>query len=285
MKLVIVTGLSGSGKSIALHTLEDLGFYCMDNLPVFLLHSLANELAEKRDDIFKKTAVGIDARNQRAALGQLPEWVKDLRQRGVSTEMVFLEADEDTLIRRYSETRRRHPLSSGKTPLAEAIQTERAMLQSFRSVADLVIDTSCLTQHQLRDMIRERLDGQREDDISILFESFGYKLGVPRDADFVYDLRCLPNPHWDRELRHLTGRDLPVKAFLAKEEQVQAYRQAVIGFLEDWIPRFSADARSYLTVALGCTGGQHRSVYMAEEMLSHFRKKGLNALVRHRELS
>jgi UPF0042 nucleotide-binding protein len=284
MKLVIVTGLSGSGKSIALHTLEDLGFYCIDNLPIFLLQSLARELTDDEEGVFDNTAVGIDARNRQEQLDRLPLLIKELQGRGVATETLFLEAEDDVLIRRYSETRRRHPLSSDDVPLEEAIRRERAILQPFLTSADLVIDTSHTNQHQLRDIVRGRLNDDSEGEVSILFESFGFKHGVPKDADFVYDMRCLPNPHWERDLRPFTGRDAPVREFLEDHQRVRAYRDDLIRFLEEWIPRFAEDGRGYLTVALGCTGGQHRSVYMAEALVAHFRSQGVPALIRHREL-
>ncbi len=285
MKLVIVTGLSGSGKSIALHTLEDLGFYCIDNLPIFLLQSLSRQLTGEEDEVFDRTAVGIDARNRQEELDRLPGLIQQLESHGIGVETVFLDAEDAILIRRYSETRRRHPLSSDDIPLEEAIRRERAILQPLLTSADLVIDTSHTNQHQLRDIIRGRLDDDLEREISILFESFGYKHGVPKDADFVYDMRCLPNPHWERDLRPFTGRDQPVRQFLEDHQRVIEYRDALIRFLEEWIPRFAEDGRSYLTVALGCTGGQHRSVYMAEALVGHFRQQGLHALIRHRELS
>lgn len=285
MKLLIVTGLSGSGKSIALHTLEDLGYYCIDNLPLFLLSGLGEELVANRDPLLQRTAVGIDARNQHNALLGMRERIANLREQGLRAEIVFLEADDDALIRRYSETRRRHPLSTEDRPLAEAIRRERVLMQPLRTRADLLVDTTHTNQHQLRDLLRARLDRGVNDGISVLFQSFGFKHGIPRDADFVYDLRCLPNPHWDRDLRPLTGRDQAVRLFLEQHEQVRNYRSNLIDFLETWIPSFAADARSYLTIALGCTGGQHRSVFMAEHLSNHFRDRGFNAQTRHRELA
>ncbi len=284
MKLVVVTGLSGSGKSIALHTLEDCGFYCIDNLPLSLLQALGDELATQRAPHFATTAVGIDARNRQSALLELPALLQGLKGRGIGVEMLYLEADDQVLIQRYSETRRRHPLSSEQIALEEAIRRERQMLESYRSSADLVIDTSHTNQHQLRDMLRERLQLHTDHSISILLESFGYKHGVPRDADFVYDVRCLPNPHWNRELRQLTGRDPEVRQFLENDPRVIAYRDELIAFFTTWIPRFAADGRSYLTIALGCTGGQHRSVYMVERLTNHFRDCGIPVIKRHREL-
>jgi len=285
MKLVIVTGLSGSGKSIALNTLEDLGYYCIDNLPVFLLHAFVDALVSRHDPRFNLTAVGIDARNLSSAPESLTPLLEPLRSHGIQCEILYLEAQDDTLIKRYSETRRRHPLADDEHPLAEAIQLERKILDPFLSAADLKIDTTHTNLHQLRDIIRSRVGEHSSSEISLLFESFGFKHGVPRNADFVYDARCLPNPHWQQELRTLTGRDADVAYFLEQDSRVQQFKQAIIDFLEDWIPCFEADGRSYLTIAIGCTGGQHRSVYLVEQLSGHFRRRGRQILNRHRELS
>ena len=285
MKLVIVTGLSGSGKSIALNTLEDLGYYCIDNLPVFLLPAFAETLVEPlKDKRYELTAVGIDARNNSTELGGLTPLLDSLRSRGINTEIIFLEAQDDTLIRRYSETRRPHPLSDGDHPLVEAIGLERQILSPFLNLADLRIDTTRTNLHELRQIIRSRVGEHRSSEISVLFESFGFKHGVPRDADFVYDVRCLPNPHWHPQLRPLTGRDQPVIDFLENIDQVARMKASIIKFMEQWIPCFESDGRSYLTVAVGCTGGQHRSVYITEQLSGHFRNAGHQVVTRHREL-
>ncbi len=285
MKLIIVTGLSGSGKSTALHTLEDLGYYCIDNLPMPLLPSLAAELTGQQSSIYERTAVGIDARNQSCCLQQLPEMLREIRQNGITCEIIFLEADDDTLIRRFSETRRKHPLTSDELPLAEAIQMERGLLEPFLQDADLRVDTTHTNQHELRDIIHNRLQERRENKISLLFQSFGFKHGVPHDVDFMFDVRCLPNPHWDQRLRHLTGMDKEVGEFLEGDPMVDKLLQDIATFLDTWIPPFEADGRSYLTVAIGCTGGQHRSVYLVERLATHFRELGRHILTRHRELS
>jgi UPF0042 nucleotide-binding protein len=285
MKLIIVTGLSGSGKSVALHTLEDLGYYCIDNLPLFLLRPLATELTGERGGISQQTAVGIDARNQSDDLRQLPELVKQMQQSGIRCEIVFLEAQDDTLIRRYSETRRKHPLTDEERPLAEAIQLERTLMEPFLRDADLRIDTTHTNPHELREIIRNRLGEKREQEISLLFESFGYKHGVPRDVDFVFDVRCLPNPHWDPKLRPYTGLDPEVGQFLEQDPRVNKLREDLVTFLERWVPWFEKDGRNYLTIAVGCTGGQHRSVYLVERLADHFRGNGRQVLTRHRELS
>lgn len=284
MRLVIVTGLSGSGKSIALNTLEDQGYFCIDNLPIPLLEALARHLIDEQDQSYAWTAVGIDARSRPDTLSRVPAVVRLLRENGIDCEVLFLEADDETLIKRFSETRRRHPLTDERRPLAEAIQTERDILGPMRTLADLQIDTTHSNVHQLRDLVRERVSGRDSEGVSLLLQSFGYKHGIPADADFVFDVRCLPNPHWHAELRHMTGRDAEVADFLEGSEDVRLMRRFLAEFLDRWIPCFEADGRSYLTVAVGCTGGQHRSVYMIEALANHLRRKGRSVLTRHREL-
>jgi UPF0042 nucleotide-binding protein len=283
-KVIIVTGLSGSGKSIALHTLEDLKYYCIDNIPMFLLEVLAQRLIESQEPAFDRTAVGIDARSSPEGLARLPELVRELRQHRVDCRILFLEAQPDTLIQRFNETRRKHPLSGPEHPLADALELERRLLEPVLDQADLRIDTSHTNIYQLRDLVRERVEGGGAG-VSILLESFGFKHGVPRDVDFVFDARCLPNPHWQPDLRKLTGRDAPVRAFLGESPEVARMEQDIQGFLDRWIPAFEADGRSYLTIAVGCTGGQHRSVYLVERLKDHFAGVGRRVLTRHRELS
>lgn len=283
MKLVVITGLSGSGKSIALNTLEDLGFYCIDNLPVFLLEDLSLRLARERDPAFELTAVGMDARNAVGSLDSVPRLVKDLREQGVETSIIYLDAQADTLTKRFSETRRKHPLADGERSLEEAMLLERKLLEPILSSADLHIDTTHSNIHELRDMIRARVQKEAAN-VSLLIMSFGFKHGVPRDVDFVFDVRCLPNPHWEPQLRPLTGRDAAVAEFLQTSPGVQDMFDDLSGFLERWIPSFEADGRSYLTIAIGCTGGQHRSVYMTERLGRHLAECGHSAMVRHREL-
>jgi len=286
MRLVVVSGLSGAGKSVALHTLEDLGYYCTDNLPAELLPAFAAQMMRPDGPDYSNAAVGIDARNPSRALGRFPQILNDLRGRGMECQLLFLEADDPILIKRFSETRRRHPLSSETVSLAEAIARERELLGPLSSTADLRVDTSLTTLHQLRDIVRLRVGGGPPGTLSVLFLSFGFKHGVPRDADFVFDVRCLPNPHWDHRLRPLTGLDAPVQEFLGCDALVEEMYVALRGFLENWIPRFQAESRSYLTVALGCTGGQHRSVYMVDRLAGHFRRQQRWAVIaRHRELS
>ncbi len=283
-RLVVVSGLSGAGKSIALNTLEDLGYYCTDNLPVALLPAFAEQMLGPAGGPYSCVAVGIDARNPAGALERFPELLADLRRRGVEVEVLFLEADDDILIKRFSETRRRHPLSADDTALGEAIRHERELLAPFTAEAGARIDTSLSNLHELRETIRRRVAHREAGTLSLQFVSFGFKHGVPRDADFVFDVRCLPNPHWDPELRALTGCDAPVAAFLERSPEVEEMAVDLTAFLVRWVPRFEADNRAYLTVAVGCTGGQHRSVYMAQRLGEHFRAaRGRSVLVRHRE--
>lgn len=284
IKLTIISGVSGSGKSIALHVLEDLGYYSIDNLPIGLLPAFAEQIAANPDSGLQRFAVGIDVRNLNKDLNRFPDILRELRRGGIACELFFLDADDAVLLKRFSETRRRHPLTSDTLPLEEAIQAERRLLEPLIDAADLMLDTSSTNVHQLRDLIRERVGEQVAGNMSLLFESFGYKHGLPVDADFVFDVRCVPNPHWEPELRGLTGRDAPVVHYLEREPQVEAMYQDIRRFLETWVPRFEADNRTYMTVAIGCTGGQHRSVYMVERLTAHFRALRDNVLVRHREL-
>ena len=282
MKLIIVSGLSGSGKSVALNTLEDLGYYCVDNLPVALLEPLARELTTARQD---RAAVGIDARNHRQDLSRFRDILAGLQAQDIQTQIVFLQASDETLLKRFSETRRKHPLTGADVTLADAIRSERNLLEPISASATLHIDTTHTNLHQLRDLVQERLADTRPDSLSLLFKSFGYKHGLPDDADFVFDLRCLPNPHWIQGLRPLTGRDQAVIAYLEQQPPVDAMFDELRRFLDDWLPAFEKENRRYLTVALGCTGGQHRSVYMAERLGKHFADRYPSVLVRHRELS
>jgi RNase adapter protein RapZ len=284
MRLVIVSGLSGSGKSVALRTLEDLGFYCIDNLPLFLLKDLALGLDDAVDDVFSNTAVGVDARSNPGELQNLPGLIHAAQGRGVECQVMFLDAHSDTLIRRFSETRRRHPLTRPDRPLVEAISLERQLLEPIRQVAEVHIDTTMTNVHELRDLVRVRLAGAASPKASILLQSFGFKHGIPHDVDFLFDVRCLPNPHWQPELKHLTGHDQPVIDFLEADASVIAMRDDIAAWFDRWIPRFETDGRSYLTIAVGCTGGQHRSVYVAETLGRHFGQGGHKVMVRHREL-
>ena len=285
MKLLIVSGMSGSGKSTVLHALEDLGYYCVDNLPIALIGRFIGDMLDRDDGSSPGVVIGIDARSPVEDLEHFSEHMQAIHDPRVECEMLFLDADDEVLLKRFSETRRKHPLSRGDTPLAEAIQRERKLLDPFASSADLRLDTSRTNLHQLREMVIGRLAGFAEKTMLVLFESFGFKHGPPSNADFVFDLRCLPNPHWQDDLRPLTGRDQGVIDFLESKDSVEQMFGDIAAFLSRWIPRFETENRSYLTVAVGCTGGQHRSVYMAERLTRHFQALGLRAQVRHREQS
>ena len=284
MRLIVVSGLSGSGKTIALQTLEDLGFYCVDNLPLQLLKPFAETVLVRSDDAFDTIAVGIDARNFLDQLDDVPDVLDELRTQGVKTEIVFLQATDDALVRRYHETRRKHPLGLDGSSLMDAIRRERQLLQAISAHATLVIDTSQTNVHELRERVRSWLHDSTHGNLVLLFESFGYKHGIPSDADFVFDVRCLPNPHWDRKLRLLTGLDKPVRDFLLSQPTVEAMLNDLKTLLEHWLPQFDDGSRSYLTVAIGCTGGQHRSVFIAAQLADYFGGLRSNVKTRHREL-
>ena len=284
MRLIIVSGLSGSGKSVALHVLEDLGYYCIDNMPAALLDSVVDEVTLGGDQPAQLLAVGVDARNRRKDLEALPELITDLRKRGIQTDLLYLQASDDVLLKRYSETRRRHPLAEHGTALRAAIASERAILSEVVNSADLIFDTSRTSVYELADAIRERIGRRELNTLSVLIESFGFKNGIPADADFVFDLRCLPNPYWTVELRVLTGRDSEVSDFLDAQPAFIAMHDDILAFLKRWIPEYIDVHRSYLTVAVGCTGGQHRSVYMADKLAAALRDVHEPVLTRHNEL-
>jgi UPF0042 nucleotide-binding protein len=284
MRLIIVSGLSGSGKTVALHVLEDLDFYCIDNMPAALLDTLVARVVETGDAIYDNLAVGVDARNRPDDLTSLPRLLRDLRGRGIQCEVIFLQAEDDILLKRYSETRRKHPLADKGMSLSDAIARERELLGPIIDAAEIVIDTTRTNVYELRDNLRERISGRGENELSILIQSFGFKHGVPADADFVFDLRCLPNPYWDQNLRPLTGRDAAIVEFLDGKDSVQSMYRDILAFLQKWIPQYVDFNRSYLTVALGCTGGQHRSVYMAEKLARELGGSYAHVLTRHNEL-
>ena len=284
LRLIIVSGLSGSGKSVALHVLEDQGYYCIDNLPAGLLVSAVDEIRQSAGDATSRLAVGVDARNRAANLDRLPDLLYELEGQGIQTEIIFLHASEEILLQRYSESRRRHPLAEHGTQLRAAIQSEREILAEIELSADLVIDTSESSIYELADIIRSRVDRRETDSLSVLIESFGFKYGIPRDADFVFDLRSLPNPYWTMKLRGLTGLDGEVREFLDAHERFVDMYNDISEFLSRWIPHYKAASRGYLTVALGCTGGQHRSVYMAEKIATALRAQHDQVLTRHNAL-
>jgi UPF0042 nucleotide-binding protein len=281
MRLIIVSGLSGSGKSVALHMLEDLDFYCVDNIPAALLKPFISHTVRGMGDTYPRTAVGLDARNRPNEIETIPVLVNELRRSGITCDVLYLHASDEVLLKRYAETRRKHPLVSGQISLREAIASERQLLEPIIAAADFVIDTSNMGVHALREMIRERIDRRREGRLSLMFESFGFKHGIPGDADFVFDVRSLPNPYWEHALRPLTGRDAAVIDYLAGFPAVGVMIADLTAFLEKRVAEFAQANRSYLTIAVGCTGGQHRSVYIAERLAEHFRKSHPQVLTRH----
>ena len=283
MHLVIVSGLSGSGKSTALHVLEDVGFNCIDNLPVSLLPALVAQIEIHKDDN-QRFAIGIDVRNAWQDLTIFPEMIATLKEAHLPFRILFLDSQPAVLIQRYSETRRKHPLSDKHTSLEEAIAAEDALLEPIRDSADMVLDTSHLNLHELRDLVKERVVGRSESTMAILFESFGFKHGLPVNADLVFDARCLPNPHWKPNLRPLTGKDRDVVDFLEEQVTVQEMYQDIEHYLTRWLPRYQANNRSYMTIAIGCTGGQHRSVYLSERLKKYFDQFYQDVQVRHRDI-
>jgi UPF0042 nucleotide-binding protein len=285
MKLLIVSGLSGSGKSIALDTLEDCSFNCIDNLPISMLEDFINKVMLVDATAYEKTAIGIDARNQSESLVNFAAILAMIRDKGIECEVLYMQAEEATLLKRYSETRRRHPLTDLDLPLKEAIKIEKAMLSVVAEHADLVIDTSRTQFHQLRELIRKQIgENNNNRNISLQLQSFGFKNGIPLDADFVFDARSLPNPYWVPELRGLTGKDQAVADFLEDDPLVQDFLQDICSFLGRWVPRFEQENRSYLTIAIGCTGGQHRSVFLVDALVKYFHAENYQVIVRHREM-
>jgi len=270
MKLIILSGLSGAGKSVALHMLEDLGYYCIDNIPAALLKPFISHTVRSSERIYERTAVGLDARNTDAEIASVPTLVDELKRSGIDCEVLFLVAGDEELLRRFAETRRTHPLSRQGESLRAAIANERRLLEPIVNNADQIIDTSHMGVHELRDLINHRVTPSGADRLSVLFQSFGFKYGIPGDSDFVFDARSLPNPYWDNSLRALTGRDPPVIRFLDEQPVVREFIDDVARFIAARIPAYRASARRYLTVAVGCTGGQHRSVYIAERLAERF---------------
>ena len=282
-RMVVVSGMSGSGKTIALRALEDLDYYCVDNLPTALIPAFVTAVTEAQPGMHPRLAVGVDVRNRAEDLVRLPEILGELARHGIEHRLIFLDARDEVLFKRYSDTRRRHPLTGEGLSLSDAIERERRLLKPVVSIAERVIDTSDLNVHQLRRLIATEL-GMVGGPLSLLFESFAYRRGVPADADFVFDARCLPNPHWDARLRPLSGKDAAVREWLAAKPDVGLFLDDVRGFLDTWLPRFEADNRSYVTICIGCTGGRHRSVYLCEKLAEHFRTTREQVLTFHREL-
>ncbi|GAA6153505.1 RNase adapter RapZ [Pseudoteredinibacter isoporae] len=284
MRLLIISGRSGSGKSTALHVLEDVGFTCIDNLPASLLPTLIRQVRSHGDKSDSAYAVSIDARNDHADLKEFPDFVLALRHQGLDCQLLYFDADEGTLLKRFSETRRKHPLSNDQTDLRAAIDQESELLSPIASIADLTIDSSHLSLHQLRDMVKQRVAGREAPGMAVLFQSFGFKHGPATDCDLVFDVRCLPNPHWNNSLRPLTGQDPAVEEFLSSHQDVHDMLDDLESYLQRWLPRFADDNRSYMTIGIGCTGGQHRSVYITEQLYQRFEPRFDNVQLRHREL-
>ena len=285
MRLIIVSGRSGSGKSTALDVLEDNGFYCIDNLPAGLLPELAERALLHTEVLQPQVAVSIDARNLPTHLQRFPELLAEVRARHIQCDVLYLDADEDTLLKRFSETCRRHPLTDESRSLAEAIRDESLLLEPISDLADLKIDTTHLNLYQLRDSLKLRLLNKPEPGTAFLIESFGFKRGMPVDADLVFDVRCLPNPYWKPELRAHSGLDQPVIDYLAAQADVDEMYTDIHAYLYKWLPRFAASNRAYVTIAIGCTGGHHRSVYLAERLGQTLKPQLKNLQVRHRDLS
>lgn len=288
MRLVIISGRSGSGKSSALQLLEDVGFNCIDNLPASLLPELVRRVREQPPGDAHalgtaRLALGIDARNLWQDVQQAPQVIESLRQSGIQCDVIYLDARSPVLVQRFSETRRKHPLSDNRIHLLEALNREKELLAPLAALADLVIDTSSLSLHQLRDLVKTRVVGEASPGMAILFQSFGFKHGVPVDADLVFDLRCLPNPYWVAELRHKTGLEPEVVEFLRSHPETDDMQGDITRFLERWLPSYQQSNRSYTCIAVGCTGGRHRSVYMVEQLAKTFAGRFDNVQVRHRE--
>lgn len=318
MRLVIISGRSGSGKSVALHVLEDLGYYCIDNLPVALLPELDKHIGGSEEllspdrssfdgkdgahsswlahsplkggdcaslSVHPLVCVSIDSRNIPSDASQFKEVIQRLNQPGNTTEIVYLDADDNTLLKRFSETRRKHPLTNDNVSLREAIRQELTLLLPIANLADFTIDTSAFKNQELHQFIRDRFAHHKSSNLQLLLQSFGFKRGLPPDADFVFDVRCLPNPYWNPELRPLTGKDPEVIQFLESQNIVKEMMSDILRFLEQWIPKFTKDNRSYLTISIGCTGGQHRSVYLVDNLAKILQEKVKGVQIRHRELA
>ena len=283
MRLLVISGHSGSGKTSALNILEDVGFTCVDNLPSSLLPELIKQLKQENETSLQ-LAVGIDARNLMGDLSKIPKILCTIEDSGVDVDVIFLKAQRTDLLRRYSETRRKHPLSNDTIGLKEAIDLEENIISPIAQVASFTIDTSGLTLHQLRDLVKNTIAPNNPQQMTILFESFGFKRRIPNGSDFVFDVRCLPNPYWKQELRTQTGSDSGVITFLESQVDVASMLADIIGYLTRWIPKFQANNRSYLTISIGCTGGQHRSVYIANRLQEHFSKQYNFVQVIHKEL-
>ena len=285
MRIIVLSGLSGSGKSVALHMLEDLGFYCIDNIPAALLKPFISHAVRSPERTYERAAVGLDARNTAAEIATVPQLIDELRRSGIECEVIFLTATDDELLRRFAETRRTHPMSRHNVDLRAAMAMERQILEPIVYGADLVIDTSRLGVHALRDLIKLHVGEPHAGRLSLTFESFGFKHGIPGDADFVFDARSLPNPYWEPALRGLSGRDAAVIRFLEGQTNVAALVADIAQFIRARIPEYVASNRGYLTVAVGCTGGQHRSVYIVDKLVAQFSGEFPTVTARHTGLA
>lgn len=281
--LIVLTGMSGGGKTVALRALEDLEFYCVDNLPSALLPQLVGAVVEGSGSKHRRIAVGVDVRNRGADFAHMPTVLSELTAAGVQVHLIFLDCRDEVLMKRFSETRRRHPLATRGLSLADAIAEERRLLRPLMAIAEKVIDSSELNVHQLRRLVATGY-AQATEGLTLMFQSFAFKRGLPLDADFVFDARCLPNPHWHAHLRPLSGKDKPVRDFLDAEPLVGEYFADTARWLDAWLPRFEQDDRSYVTISIGCTGGRHRSVYLVEKLAAHYRARREGVLTFHREL-
>lgn len=284
MRLVIISGRSGSGKSTALNVLEDNNFYCIDNLPAALLPALIERTLLTSEQAPAQIAVSIDARNQPQQLEQFPQLLADIRARHIQCAIVFLDADDATLLKRFSETRRRHPLTNNQRSLPEALSYERTLLHHIMAAADLTLDTTALNLYQLGDALKQRLLDKPDSGTAFLLESFGFKRGTPADADLIFDVRCLPNPYWQPELRPYNGQQQPIIDYLNAQDVAEDMYQDLLSYLSKWLPRFAASNRAYVTIGIGCTGGQHRSVYLVERLSAALRQQLPNVMLRHRDL-
>jgi RNase adapter protein RapZ len=285
MRLILISGLSGSGKSVALHMLEDLDFYCIDNIPAALLKPFIAHTVHSEESVYRRTAVGVDARNTELEIATVPTLLDELKRAGIACELLFLTANTESLLRRFAETRRKHPLSRDGDSLHDSIAAERRLLEPMIHAADLILDTSRMGIHELRQAVQLRIEKRQQSRMSILFQSFGYKHGIPGDADFVFDVRTLPNPYWEAALRPLTGRDAEVAQYLRGFEAVPRIIDSIDQFIEARIPEHQAANRRYLTVSIGCTGGQHRSVYVVEQLAARFATRWPNVGARHSALA
>lgn len=285
MKLIVVSGLSGAGKTVALKQYEDLGYTCIDNIPLALIGPMITRMLGKTDHKrYERLAIGIDARESSREIARFPQLLARLRKRGVDVRVIFLTASDEVILQRYGQTRRPHPLVNDQTSLVEAIALERQLLAPIANLADEPIDTTGMNLHELHEAIHQRLPEAETGKLALLFLSFGFKNGVPQGCDYLFDVRCLPNPHWNPALKDLTGRDAAVASWLDGREDVQRMLREIGDFLDPWLPVFRKQDRAYVTIGVGCTGGQHRSVYLVERLGERFRKRFDPVIVKHKEL-